>query len=118
MTYKMGYRRKGEVMHGPREVKLTEQRLEEALRETQTRHLDFAQLVDWVEGRLPEEEARAVGAQVAAGDTATLADVAWLRAFALVSENTVIASPPPEVHETLINRFEAKRWWEGPRWTG
>jgi hypothetical protein len=114
MTYEMGYRRKEEAMYGPCEVKsLIEQRHDVALGEEQTRRLDFAQLVDWVEGRLPEEEARAVEEQVEVADTATLADVAWLRAFALISENTVIASSPPEVRETLIKRFEAKRRWEG-----
>ena len=97
-------------MYGPREAKsLIEQRHEEALREAQTQRLDFARLVDWVEGRLPEEEARAVEAQIDAADTATLADVAWLRAFALISKNTVIASPPPELREALIERFEEKR---------
>ena len=110
MTDETGYRRKAEVMYGVREAKsLIEQRHEEALREAQTPRLDFARLVDWVEGRLPEEEARAVEAQIDAANTATLADVAWLRAFALISENTVVASPPPEVRETLIERFEEKR---------
>jgi hypothetical protein len=101
-------------MYGPCEAKsLVEQRHEEAPREAPTRRLAFAQLVDWVEGRLPEEEARAVEARVEAGDPATLAEAAWLRAFALISENTVLASPPPEMRETLIERFEAKGQWEG-----
>jgi hypothetical protein len=69
--------------------------------------VEFARLIDWVEGRLSEREARAVEQQVAAADSATQADVAWLRAFARVSEDTVIASPPPEVRDTLIERFEA-----------
>ena len=34
-------------------------------------------------------------------------DVAWLRAFNLISEDTVIASPPPEVRGALVERFEA-----------
>ena len=67
----------------------------------------FARLLDWVEDRLPEEEARAIEEQVAAADSATRADVDWLRAFARISEETVIASPPPEVRDTLIERFEA-----------
>ena len=97
-------------MYGPREAEpLVEQRHEETPREAKTRRLDFAQLVDWVEGRLPEEEARALEARVEAADTATLADVAWLQAFALISENAVIASPPPELRETLIERFASKR---------
>jgi hypothetical protein len=67
----------------------------------------FAKLLDWVEGRLSEEEARAVERLVALGDSATREEVAWLRAFARISEDTVIASPPPQVRETLTERFEA-----------
>ena len=69
--------------------------------------LKLARLVDWVEGRLSEEEARAVERQVSEADRATREEVAWLRAFARISENTVIASPPPRVRETLTERFEA-----------
>ena len=69
--------------------------------------VEFAKLLDWVEGRLSEQEAQAVERQVAAADSATRADVAWLRAFARISEDVVIASPPPHVRDTLIDRFEA-----------
>jgi hypothetical protein len=69
--------------------------------------VEFARLLDWVEGRLSEQEARIVEEQVAAADSETRADVAWLRAFARISEDTVIASPPSRVRDTLIERFEA-----------
>jgi hypothetical protein len=69
--------------------------------------VEFARLLDWVEGRLSEQEARAVEERVAAAGSTTRADVAWLRAFARISEDTVIASPPSEVRDTLIERFEA-----------
>jgi len=68
---------------------------------------EFARLLDWVEGHLSEQEARAVEEQVAAAGSTTRADVAWLRAFTSISEDTVIASPPSEVRDTLIERFEA-----------
>jgi len=68
---------------------------------------EFTRLVDWVEGRLSEEEARAVAEEVAAAGDAARADVAWLRAFARVSEDTVIASPPSRVRDALIERFDA-----------
>ncbi len=77
---------------------------------------EFARLMDWVEGRLSEQEARAVEEWVAAAGSATQADVAWLRAFARVSEGTVIASPPARVRETLIERFDA--YAEGKRHPG
>jgi hypothetical protein len=67
----------------------------------------FSQLVDWVEGRLPEEEAQAVEEQMAVADTATLADVAWLRKFVRATEDSVLESPPPVVRSTLIARFKA-----------
>src|SRR5919107_1587208 len=69
--------------------------------------VEFVRLVDWVEARLSEQEARTVEEQVAAADSATRADVVWLRAFARISEHTVIASPPPEVRDALMERFEA-----------
>jgi hypothetical protein len=68
--------------------------------------VEFAKLLDWVEGRLSEQEARAVERQVAAAGRATRAEVAWMRAFARISKDTVIASPPSEVRDTLIDRFE------------
>jgi len=71
------------------------------------RRPSFERLADWVEGLLSEEEARAVEEQVSVGDSAVVADVAWLRAFARISEGTVIATPPPDVRDTMIERFEA-----------
>jgi hypothetical protein len=67
----------------------------------------FSRLVDWAEGRLSEEEARAVEEQVAVADASTLADVAWLRKFVRATEGSILESPPPEVRSTLIARFEA-----------
>jgi hypothetical protein len=71
------------------------------------KRIAFSQLVDWVEGRLPEEEAQAVEEQLAIADSATLADVAWLRKFIRATEDSELESPPPEVRRTLIASFEA-----------
>jgi hypothetical protein len=71
------------------------------------KRIAFSQLVEWVEGRLTEKEARAVEEQVAVADGATLADVAWLRKFLKATEDSVLESPPPEVRSTLISRFRA-----------
>ena len=73
----------------------------------ESQDVEFTRLVDWVEGRLSEGEARAVEEQVAAAGSATRSDVAWLRAFERISEETVIASLPSGVREELIERFEA-----------
>jgi hypothetical protein len=71
------------------------------------KRVEFGRLVDWVEGRLPEDEARTVEEQVARADSRTLADVAWLRKFIKATDNAVLESPPREVRDTLIARFEA-----------
>jgi hypothetical protein len=71
------------------------------------KRVEFGRLVDWVEGRLPEDEARAVEEQVASADSRTLADVAWLRKFVKATDNAVLESPPREVRDALIARFEA-----------
>src|SRR5919112_3594328 len=80
------------------------------------KRIAFSQLFEWVEGRLPEKEARAVEEQVAVADAATLADVAWLRKFVSATEASVLESPPPEVRSTLIARFRAPA--EGRRTPG
>ncbi len=71
------------------------------------KRIAFPRLVEWIEGRLSEEEALAVEEQVALADAATLADVAWLRRFVRATEDGVLESPPPEVRGTLIARFKA-----------
>jgi hypothetical protein len=70
--------------------------------------IDFSRVADWVEGRLSEEEARAVEEQVVLADSATLADVAWLRKFARATEGTALESPPAEVRSALVSRFKAR----------
>ena len=71
------------------------------------RKIDFSRLVDWVEGRLTEEEARVVERQVALANSATLADLTWLHKFVRATEGIVLEAPPAEVRSTLIARFEA-----------
>lgn len=78
--------------------------------------IDFSQLVDWVEGRLSEEEKQAIEERVAVADSATLADVAWLHKFVRATEGIVLESPPPEVRNTLVARFQA--YAEGRRTPG
>src|SRR5215210_3970647 len=80
------------------------------------KRIAFSRLVDWVEGCLPEEEARAVEEQVAVADAATLADVAWLRKFVKATGDGILESPPPDVRSTLITRFKAHA--EGRRTPG
>jgi hypothetical protein len=80
------------------------------------RKIEFSQLVNWMEGRLSEEEARAVEEWVAVADSATLADVAWLHKFVRATEGTVLEAPPAEVRSRLITYFEG--YAEGRRTPG
>jgi len=63
--------------------------------------------VEWVEGSLPADEARTVEEAVAGADSATLADVAWLRRFSRAADNATVESPPGELREALVETFEA-----------
>ncbi len=79
--------------------------------------VNFARLVDWMEGHLPEDEARSVEEMVAGADGPTLADVAWLRRFFEAADNAIIESPPRETRGALVDAFEAhaiNRRTDGP----
>ncbi|HEU0292333.1 MAG TPA: carboxypeptidase-like regulatory domain-containing protein [Anaerolineales bacterium] len=67
----------------------------------------FSELLDWLEGRLPPDEARDVAERLHAADAATQADLDWLRLFLQASRSVRFASPPPGVRETLKQRFAA-----------
>jgi hypothetical protein len=65
----------------------------------------FSEMLDWLEGRLPPDEAQAVAERLQAADAATLADLDWLRLFLQARQSIQFASPPPSVRETLKQRF-------------
>ncbi|MBA2714996.1 MAG: hypothetical protein H0U55_15760 [Rubrobacteraceae bacterium] len=71
------------------------------------KQVNFARLVDWMEGRLPEDEARTVEEALAGADSATLTDAAWLGRFFEATEDVVIEAPPPELRSALVDTFEA-----------
>lgn len=67
----------------------------------------FSELVDWLEGRLPPNQARAVAERLETADAATQADLDWLRLFLQARQSIQFASPPSRVRETLKERFSA-----------
>ena len=69
-------------------------------------NIEFERLLDWVEGRLSEEEAREVE-EAAMADESIRAEAEWLRAFVRMSEKTTLNKPPPEVREELARRFRS-----------
>ena len=73
-----------------------------------SRPVDFARLVEWVDGRLTDDEASIVEEALARADSATLADVAWLRRFREAADSaTLVKSPPQELRVALVETFEA-----------
>lgn len=83
---------------------------------SEPKEIGFERLADWAEGRLPEDEARAMTEQLQRTDEETRARAEWLRAFARASERTTLAAPPDEVRENLRRRFAA--YAEGVREPG
>lgn len=67
--------------------------------------LRFSQLLDWLEGKLSDEEAQAIAEQLQKADETTQADLAWLRVFQRASQAVKFVSPPPEVRDELKRRF-------------
>jgi hypothetical protein len=67
----------------------------------------FSELLDWLEGRLLPDKARAVAERLQAADAATQADLDWLRLFLQARQSVQFASPPPGVRETLRRAFAA-----------
>src|SRR5262245_22146136 len=67
----------------------------------------FSELLDWLEGRLLPDHARAVAERLQAADAATQADLDWLRLFLHARQSAQFASPPPGVRATLKKRFAA-----------
>ena len=67
----------------------------------------FSELLDWLEGKLLPDDARAVAERLRDADAATQADLDWLRLFLQARQSVQFASPPPSVRETLKQRFGA-----------
>src|SRR5215207_3759439 len=67
----------------------------------------FAELLDWLEGRLPPDKARDVAERLQIANTATQADLEWLRLFLHAHQTVQFTSPPAGVRESLKQRFAA-----------
>jgi hypothetical protein len=66
------------------------------------------QLMDWLEGRLPAEEARVMADAVGAvqADSSLTATVNWLRAFLDVAQSTVLVEPPLELSRRAVSYLQ------------
>jgi hypothetical protein len=70
--------------------------------------ITFERLADWLEGRLPEEEAQEMEQRLASADDATRAEADWLRGFLEISSGIVLDLPPPEVRDRLLRLPEGR----------
>jgi hypothetical protein len=68
----------------------------------------FAQLLDWIEGRLSEQDAANIATQVANADQQTHATVDWLRNFSHVSTRVMLKALPTRYHQELLRRFKMR----------
>lgn len=69
---------------------------------------DMAQLADWLEDRLPAEDARQVSDAVAHGEASLQARAQWLRSFLDCAHALPMHLPPPLVRQRLRQYFT--RW--------
>jgi hypothetical protein len=67
----------------------------------------FSELLDWLEGRLPPEEAQALAERLETAGAPTQADLDWLYLFQQARQSIQAASPPLSVRATLQERFAA-----------
>lgn len=66
---------------------------------------EFEQLLNWLEGRLPDVEAQEVAARLETADNETRSLVKWLKNFQQLSQNYRLDSPPADLDEKLYNIF-------------
>jgi hypothetical protein len=65
----------------------------------------FSELLDWLEGRLPPDQAQAVAERLESADAATQADLEWLRLFTQARQSVQLTSPPPRIRQSLNQSF-------------
>jgi hypothetical protein len=73
----------------------------------ETTHIPFAQLLDWVEGRLSAHEASSITTDLAAADRPTQANLGWIQAFQAATSDIQLVAPPSSVRTLLESRFAA-----------
>ncbi len=81
---------------------------------SESNSIPFAQLLDWLEGRLSDEEARSVVDRLQQANEPTRQDLAWLRAFGQASQAVTLAQPPHRLREALTRRFLERREAQQP----
>ncbi len=73
---------------------------------SKNQELDFARLVEWVDGKLSIEESQQVAEALRLASEETKADAAFLQRFQQASQEIKFAAPPASVREVLTKRFD------------
>lgn len=68
----------------------------------------FAELADWVDGRLTRSDAIEMERRVAAAGPDTVATAAWIREFAAFGRRNPQPAPPPIVRQRLRQMFDRR----------
>lgn len=69
--------------------------------------IEFARLLDWLEGKLPDEEAQEISRQMEDADEESRVNLAWLQRFQQARQNIQLDRPPALVRAALQERFQA-----------
>lgn len=75
--------------------------------------LDITQLMDWLEGKLTEDEAKAIAAIVQADDSYRTT-ITWLQDFLNFSRSTVLIEPPAWLLQETIFHFQSSAQHKQP----
>lgn len=73
---------------------------------SEDQQLDFARLVEWVDGELSLEQSQQVTDSLQMASEEMKADALFLQRFRQASQEIKLAAPPASVRELLIQRFE------------
>lgn len=82
---------------------------------SETHAPSLAELADWVEGRLSDDDARRLAARVAGAGAAARGDAAWLREFAALRGRVVLEAPPAAARAPLRQAFAEYARAHGPQ---
>jgi hypothetical protein len=68
--------------------------------------IPFDRLLDWIEGRLPAEEAAQLEAALVDAGPQAQGEVAWLRAFGQARSSLELDTPSPDLHAALLRQYQ------------
>jgi hypothetical protein len=68
--------------------------------------IEFARLLEWLECKLPAEEAQEISRQIETSNKKSQANLDWLKSFQQAGQNIQLDTPPAHVRAALQQRFQ------------